>query len=153
MQPFTNFSFTKQAEGQLLIAFDYVNVLDGFNEALVLVVEQDGTKDVWDLRHREYTATSAGGISTTRYAFYNTSYSDWLAIPDNTSGDRDDHGRRVFRRPIVPGPNEMIATYRPDQPDPSSGLEFYCLVAVVAVAGWQPVAVLGEHIVSDTISV
>jgi hypothetical protein len=158
MVPFKNFDFFKAREGVLKIEFDYTFVVSGYDHALVLVVEQDGDKDQWSLRTRNYIiSTASGAISSTRLAFFNESFNDWLTIPENTSGDRDDHGRRLFLKalpkPLGAERVEINAYYDPRQIDQGgSGLEFYALVGIVAAANGHPVALLGDHFVTPTLT-
>ncbi len=156
MLPFENFRFTKQSEGVLRITFDYTRVVRGYDHALVLIVEEDGTRDRWSLKQRNYLASSNGqSIGATRLSFYNETYNDWLTIPTNTSGDRDDHGRRLFLKslPQPLGASQVVINgyYDPTQPDNGNGLEFYAIVAIVAEANGHPVALLGDYHISPTL--
>ena len=155
MLPFENFQFYKHSEGVLRISFDYTRVVIGYDHALVLIVEEDGSRDNWSLKHRNYIISRYGGIDSSRFAFYNESYNDWLTIPADTAGPRDDHGRRLFLKslPRPLGADEIVinAYYNPNQPDRGNSLEFYAIVAIVAEANGHPVSVLGDYHITPTL--
>jgi hypothetical protein len=154
MLPFGNFQFRKQSEGVLRITFDYTKVVRGYDHVVVLLVEEDGGRDNWSLKPRNYTIPRYG-IGSTRLAFYNESYNDWLTIPTNTTGDRDDHGRRLFLKtlPQPLGSSEIVinAYYNPSQPDRGSSLEFYAIVGIVSEANGHPVSLLGDYHITSTL--
>ena len=131
------------------MAFQYPNHVSGFDHALVILVEQDGARDQWATASFE---TTQNGATFTALEFVNLSY-PWSA--PNTSGDRDDVGRRQRIFPVKPGPNWTSKSIRfsASQPDTDPGLEFYAVIAIVAVAGGLPVAQLGDVDTTATLSI
>ncbi len=146
---------SQSGDNKVFVAFKYPNPVPGFDHALVLLVEQDGAKDSWQTITRNETV---GGLELNVLDFENASFPGGV----NTSGPEDDVGgtganRRMRLIPVVPG-NSWTATlfqfakWQPDT-DPGADLEFYGVIALVAVAAGKPIAQLGPLVITSTLSI
>jgi hypothetical protein len=148
--PIQNISLTLIETGLLGLTFDYPVRPRGFNHAHIAIVERDGSRDVWSIKPRN--APVAGSppnvLSTQRYSFYNETYGRWLVTPTNTSGNADDFGSRHYVIDLdLHRSGDRVTLRFPYgyQVDPDANLEFYAIIAIVAVVGDDvPCAVLGE---------
>ena len=144
---------SRTGQHQITVAFQYHAPIAGFDHAMILLVEQDGSKDRWTTTTRP---VSIAGHTIQVVDFANASYPGGV----NTSGPEDDVGGRGAQRrlrvvPTTAGWTTAVFQFAPWQPDtdPGPDLEFYGLVSIVAVAGGHPVAQLGNLVVTPTLKV
>jgi len=149
MEPIKHIHLEKGPNRTLNMTFKYDNPLQGFDHALIAIVEQDVARDRWTVKPR--TVNAAKGLTTTAYAFFNENANKWIDNLGDTSGPMDDVGTRYFFIDLPPhtakdGTVKLSFKfgYQVDFDNPPSGLEFYAIIAVVAKAAGQPVAVLGN---------
>lgn len=124
-----------------------------YDHALVLLVEQDGARDSWEIFTR---AEMVGGEVLNVIDYRNTSFPGGV----NTSGPEDDvggtgPGRRI--RLVDLSDDSGIGTemfnFMRRQPDPDPDLEFYAIVTAVSVRNNRPVMHYGEILITETIKV
>lgn len=149
MKPIELAQLSQLNQNHFYVAFQAPNYVNGFDYAMVLVVEEDSRKDDWKIITKEKIVN---GLKFNYLAFENASYPGGTG----TSGPEDDIGtsrQRLVR--IVPGNNwtDFLQRFNPGQPDIGGerSLEFYAVIAVVAVAGGLPVAQLGDIVVTRTL--
>jgi hypothetical protein len=127
--------------------------IPGYDRAMVLLVEQDGDRDNWETITR---VEEIGGISRNIIDFQNASFPDGV----NTAGPEDDVGgtgvRRRMRLVTLSSDSDASVisfNFLPNQPDTDPELEFYAVVAAVAVENNRPVALFGGLFITETIRV
>ena len=144
---------SRTGHNQVTVAFRYNNPMPGFDHAMILLCEQDGNKDAWTLESQSVTV---GGFPLSVLDIRNASFT----ADANTAGPEDDvggtgPGRRMRIVRMEPGWTTApfrFATWQPDT-DPGRDLEFYAVIAVVAVAAGLPVASLGSLGVTPTLRI
>ncbi len=136
----------------IIVQYRALTPIPGFNHALILLAEQDGAKDQWQVVTKQ---EEFNGIPLNVIDLENASFPGGV----NTSGLEDDVGgvganRRLRLLPL--GSNgEIMTTHffiNPSQPDtdPGRDLEFYVVAAMVAVGAGKPLAVFGDLFITAT---
>jgi|JI9StandDraft_1071089.scaffolds.fasta_scaffold79375_2 hypothetical protein len=146
MKPITLAQMSQDGPNAVYVAFKYPNPVSGFEHALILVVEQDVAQDAWKVVWRSTTA--ANGCKFQYLDFENASYP---GTPES-HGPEDDIGtNRKHLIPVVQGDNwtSYRQLFDAKQPDADPKLQFYAVIAIVAVAGGRPVAQLGDLVVTQ----
>ena len=143
----------RDKEEHITVSFQNSSPIVGFDQALVLLVENDGAQDGWETITRD---ESVGGFRLKVIDFQNASFPGGV----NTSGAEDDVGVNGRPRRIsLVNMNRVGAwtvtrfRFSPLHPDTPPVLEFYAVIAVVAVAANKPVAQLGDLIITPVLNV
>jgi hypothetical protein len=153
-----NLQISNPERGKIGINFDYPVRPEGFDHAIVAIVEQDGSRDIWSLRPqlRWVAGSGANILTTTQLRLYNESAGAFIVSPANTAGLIDDHG---FRHYIIDlnlhrsGNRVSLEFPFGYQVDPGGTLEFYGIVGIVSVVRNDiPVALLGQLHISETLT-
>jgi len=156
--PIQNLEISNPGSGQIGIDFDYPVRPEGFDHAIVAIIEQDESRDTWSLRHqsRWIAGSGANTLTTTQLLLYNESAGAFIVSPANTAGPIDDHGNRYY---IVnlnlhrSGNHVRLVFPFGYQVDPGGTLEFYGLIGIVSVVRNDiPVALLGQLFITETIT-
>ena len=156
--PIHNLQISNPELGHIGIQFDYPVRPEGFDHAVVAIIEQDGSRDVWSLRHqpRWVAGSGANTLTTTQLRLYNESAGAFIGFPQNTAGSIDDHGRRFYVVNLdLHRSGDHVSLNFPfgSQPDQGGTLEFYGLIGIVSVVRHDiPVALLGNLFITDTLT-
>lgn len=156
MHPVTNVQIVDTNRAMVGLSFDTTYDSPLFSHALMLVVEQDGTKDQWEIRRRpvQFPAVGGGGINSDGLDFYNVTKNKWWN-QGGSGGDEDDTGNRryMWSLPTSGDHASFRFGYNPSQPDASSMLRFYVVIAIVAPVGGHAAMQLGETYTTEAIPV
>lgn len=156
--PIQNLQISNPGQGKIGIDFDYPVRPEGFDHAIIAIIEQDASRDMWSLRHQSRWVAGSGAntLTTTQLRLYNESAGAFIVSPANTAGPIDDHG---FRHYIVnlnlhrSGNHVRLVFPFGSQIDQEGTLEFYGLIGIVSVVRSDiPVALLGRLFITDTIT-
>jgi hypothetical protein len=156
--PIRNLTISNPERGKIAINFDYPVRPDGFNHAVVAIIEQDADRDVWSLRHQQRWVAGSGSnnLTTTQLRFYNESAGAFIVTPANTQGNIDDHGYRHYVINLDKHRNgDHVSLTFPfgTQDDLGGTLEFYGLIGIVSVVRSDiPVALLGKLFITETLT-
>lgn len=148
MDTIVNGRVTQEGDGMLRISFDTPQRVPGFDWAMVLVLEQDGTRDKWGLAAK---AVQVGGVNVASLDFVNESYA-----ATSTASARDDEGgpRRLSIVKLDPsGTTSFRQRFRPSQVDREHDLEFYAVIVAVSLAGGIPVSHVGPIVATRSLRV
>jgi len=152
-----NLQISNPERGKIRISFDYPVRPDGFDHAIVAIVEQDGSRDVWSLKPqtRFVVQSGANALTTTQLRLYNESANAFIVSPANTEGEVDDHGFRHYLIDLnrhLSGNHVSLVFPFGYQIDQGGTLEFYGLIGIVSVVRNDiPVALLGQLHITETI--
>lgn len=154
-----NASLRQRSADQLVVEVrTRVPVVTGFDSstydhALVMLVEQDGARDSWEIHSR---VEIVDGTPLSVIDYHNASYPGGV----NTSGPEDDVGGAGARRRLrlvnlrrESGVAIEIFNFMRDQPDPDPDLEFYAIVTAVSVQNRRAVAQYGGILFTETIKI
>ncbi len=150
--PITLAQLSRTSQNQITVAFQNSIPVQGFDHAMVLLVEQDGAKDTWEVATQ---TANVGGFTHPVLDFANSNFPGGI----NTSGPEDDVGGTGPRRRLrIVATNAgwttttfTVAPWQPDT-DPGNDLEFYAVLLIVSVAAGSAVASLGDIVVTPTLS-
>jgi hypothetical protein len=158
VMPIHNVQITNPKLGRIALNFDYPVRPKGFDHAVVAIIEQDGSRDVWSLRRqpRWIAGSGSNSLTTSQLRFYNETSGRFISSHADTAGHIDDQGGRFYVVNLdLRRSGDHISLNFPfgAQPDWGGTLEFYGLIGIVSVVKDDiPVALLGDLFITDKIS-